>query len=68
MYMILFLIVIFLFFFLQMAMGPWSYVLLISSVAMLVGVIVQRKLNEIPDLTDKLDEEYDYVIGISISK
>ncbi|KAK3746681.1 hypothetical protein RRG08_008194 [Elysia crispata] len=43
-------------------MGPWSYVFLISSVAILISIIVQKKLNELPDLATDLDEEYDYII------
>ncbi|GFR69307.1 glucose dehydrogenase [FAD, quinone]-like isoform X7 [Elysia marginata] len=46
----------------MIAMGPWSYVFLISAVGIFTGFIVQRKLNELPDLVTNLDEEYDYVI------
>ncbi|CAL1545466.1 unnamed protein product [Lymnaea stagnalis] len=45
-----------------MAMGPWSYVLLLSSTALIVGVFIQRKLNELPELATKADQEYDYII------
>lgn len=43
-------------------MGPWLYVFLISSVAIFTGIIVQKKLKELPDLPTELDEEYDYII------
>ncbi|RUS81137.1 hypothetical protein EGW08_011123 [Elysia chlorotica] len=43
-------------------MGPWSYVFVISSAAILISIFVQRKLNELPDLATNLDEEYDYII------
>ncbi|KAI8772711.1 glucose dehydrogenase [FAD, quinone] [Biomphalaria glabrata] len=43
-------------------MGPWSYMLISSSIVILLGIFIQRKANELPQLATKVDQEYDYII------
>ncbi|CAG5136112.1 unnamed protein product [Candidula unifasciata] len=43
-------------------MSPWSYLFLLSSGVLLVGLLVQRKLKQVPDFVTEVHSEYDYII------
>ena len=52
-------------------MGPWTILFTVSGVVFGTSWIVQKKLNELPDLITRPDSQYDYIIGefcICISK
>ncbi|XP_059179185.1 L-sorbose 1-dehydrogenase-like [Physella acuta] len=43
-------------------MGPWSYVMLISSTVLAIGLLINKKINQLPDLATNVEKEYDYII------
>ncbi|BFZ09698.1 hypothetical protein BsWGS_12737 [Bradybaena similaris] len=45
-----------------MMMSPWSYLFLLSSGVLMVGLLVQRKLKQVPDFVTDVHPEYDYII------